>query len=152
MRKAETKDRIKEAMDIRGIKQAELVEKTGIDKGQISSYLSGKYKPKQKNINLIAQALSVDEAWLMGYDVPIDGYMRRDSETASPKIIRYYEQLNDAGKGVATDRVKELTEIPRYTKEEVPDYLKPRAAHNDNQSEDQLAKMRKDMAKLKRSK
>lgn len=73
MKSAEIKDRIKIAMEIRDIKQSELVEKTGIDKGQLSSYISGRYKPKQINIQLIADALSVDEAWLMGYDVPMEG-------------------------------------------------------------------------------
>lgn len=72
MKKSETKDRIKEALEIREMKQAELVEKTGIDKGQMSSYISGKYKPRQNNLHLIAEALSVDEAWLMGYDVPME--------------------------------------------------------------------------------
>lgn len=72
MKKALTKDRIKEALELRGMKQSELVEKTGIDKGQMSSYLSGRYKPKQENLNLIANALSVDEAWLIGYDVPME--------------------------------------------------------------------------------
>ena len=72
MKQAETKDRIKEALSIREMKQSELVEKTGIDKGQMSSYLAGRYKPKQTNLNLIAKALSVDEAWLMGYDVPME--------------------------------------------------------------------------------
>lgn len=126
MKKAETKDRLKEAMEIREIKQAELVEKTGIDKGQMSSYLSGKYKPKQRNINLIAQALSVDEAWLMGYDVPMNGYTY-SSECVSPKITKYYEMLNDIGKQVATERVKELTEVPRYIKENITCYVN--AAH-----------------------
>lgn len=129
MKKAETKDRIKEAMEIREIKQAELVEKTGIDKGQMSSYLSGKYKPKQRNINLIAQALSVDEAWLMGYDVPMDGCIHGSSEVVSPKIMQYYELLNDIGKHIATERVKELTEVPRYVKED-PRYVN--AAHADD--------------------
>lgn len=73
MKNAEIKDRIKIAMEIRDIKQSELVEKTGIDKGQLSSYIRGRYKPKQVNIQLIANALSVDEAWLMGYDVPMEG-------------------------------------------------------------------------------
>lgn len=115
MKKAETKDRIKEAMEMRGIKQAELVEKTGIDKGQMSSYLSGKYKPKQRNINLIAQALSVDEAWLMGYEVPIAGCFNANEEYNFPEIIKYYNLLNDIGKYVATKRVKELTYVPEYT-------------------------------------
>ena len=43
MKKAETKDRIKAALEIRDMKQSELVEKTGIDKGQMSSYITGRY-------------------------------------------------------------------------------------------------------------
>lgn len=90
MKEAETKDRIKEALELRGMKQAELVEKTGIDKGQMSSYLSGRYKPKQANLHLIACALSVDEAWLMGYDVPMEknGHDNR-------KNLQFDEVLND---------------------------------------------------------
>ena len=116
MKKAETKDRIKEAMEIREIKQSELVEKTGIDKGQMSSYLSGKYKPKQGNLERIANALFVDEAWLMGYDVPMERITSTKEE--SPKIMQYYELLNDIGKHKATEQVKILTEVPRYLKED----------------------------------
>lgn len=64
--------RIKEAMTLRNLKQIDLVEKTGISKGALSSYLSGRYSPKQNNIYLLAKALSVNEAWLMGADVPMD--------------------------------------------------------------------------------
>lgn len=117
MKKAETKDRIREAMKIREIKQAELVERTKIDKGQISSYLSGKYKPKQHNLNLIAQVLSVDEAWLMGFDVPMEHcHSTEPLKGGSPQILQYYNMLNDIGKHKATERVKELTEVPRYTR------------------------------------
>jgi transcriptional regulator with XRE-family HTH domain len=65
-------DRIKEGMEIRQLKQIDIVEKTGINKGALSSYLSGKYEPKQNNIYLLAKALNVNEAWLMGYDVTMD--------------------------------------------------------------------------------
>lgn len=65
-------ERIKEAMGLRNLKQTDLVEKTGISKGALSSYLSGRYSPKQNNIYLLAKALSVNEAWLMGADVPLD--------------------------------------------------------------------------------
>lgn len=54
------------------MKQADLVEKTKINKKSLSSYISGKYTPKQNNIYLIAEALNVNEAWLMGYDVPME--------------------------------------------------------------------------------
>ena len=116
MKKAETKDRLKEAMEIREIKQAELVEKTGIDKGQMSSYLSGKYKPKQGNLERIAKALFVDEAWLMGFDVPMERAV--STKEASPKIMQYYEKLNDIGKHEATKRVEEMTHAPQYMKED----------------------------------
>lgn len=64
-------ERIKEALILRDMKQADLVEKTGIGKSSISTYLSGAYEPKQKNIYKIAKALNVSEAWLMGADVPM---------------------------------------------------------------------------------
>ena len=62
--------RLREAMDDAGKKQADLVRETGIDKGALSSYLSGKYEPKQKAIGALARALGVSEMWLWGYDVP----------------------------------------------------------------------------------
>jgi transcriptional regulator with XRE-family HTH domain len=64
--------RIQEGMEIRGLKQVDLVNMTGISKGALSSYLSGKYVPKQNNIYKIAKALNVSEAWLMGTDVPME--------------------------------------------------------------------------------
>ena len=64
-------ERIKEALELRDMKQSDLVSATGIGKSSISTYLSGDYEPKQKNIYKIAQALNVSEAWLMGFDVPI---------------------------------------------------------------------------------
>ena len=74
--KVEIKDRIKQALEIRGMLQSELAEKASIDKGQLSSYISGKYKPRQNNIDALSLALNVSEAWLMGFDVP----MKRNSE------------------------------------------------------------------------
>ena len=63
-------ERLREAMNEAGKKQADLVRETGIDKGALSSYLSGKYEPKQKAIGALARALGVSEMWLWGYDVP----------------------------------------------------------------------------------
>lgn len=68
---ATTAERIQERMRALNLKQADLVEKTGISKGALSSYISGRYIPKQKNIYLIAKALNVTEPWLMGADVPM---------------------------------------------------------------------------------
>lgn len=63
-------ERLKQAMDEEGKKQADLRRETGLDRGAISSYLAGKYEPKQRALNKMAIALDVSELWLAGYDVP----------------------------------------------------------------------------------
>lgn len=97
-----TSKRIQEAMELRGLKQTDLVEKTGISKGALSSYISGRYVPKQNNTFLIAKALNVNEAWLMGADVPMerDSYNKKwDKEAAqfSDSINSFYMELNSLG-------------------------------------------------------
>ncbi len=64
-------ERLKQAMSMRNMKQVDLVNATGIGKSSISTYISGEYEPKQRNIYKIAKALNVNEAWLIGEDVPI---------------------------------------------------------------------------------
>lgn len=85
-----TANRIKEALQIRNMKQADLVEKTRISKGALSSYISGAYKPKQKNLYLIAKALEVSEAWLMGLDVPME---RKSSPSSEQAFMEYLYSL-----------------------------------------------------------
>ncbi len=77
---ATTADRLRMALNDKNMKQSELSEITGIGKSSISTYLSGEYLPKQRNIYKMAKALDVDEAWLMGEDVPKE----RRSRTAAP--------------------------------------------------------------------
>lgn len=57
---------------MRGLKQVDLVQRTGIGKSSICTYLAGDYLPKQTNLYKLARALSVDPAWLMGENVPMD--------------------------------------------------------------------------------
>ena len=75
-------NRLQKAMNLKNMKQVDLVEKTNIDKSLISNYLKGKYKAKQDNLYLLAKVLNVSEAWLMGYDVP----MEKNSEDILNKI------------------------------------------------------------------
>jgi transcriptional regulator with XRE-family HTH domain len=71
MKRVELRDRLRQALTLRGLRATDLVEKTGIPKGTISYYLSGKTEPKADRLYLIAQALDISEAWLLGYDVPM---------------------------------------------------------------------------------
>lgn len=63
--------RLREAMEIRGKKQIDLVRETGINRSAISRYLSGEYEPKNKPVYELAKALDVSYQWLMGYDYPM---------------------------------------------------------------------------------
>lgn len=69
-RVSSTSERLREAMNASHKKQIDLARETGLDKGSISHYLSGRYEPKQIAINKLAIALDVSEMWLWGYDVP----------------------------------------------------------------------------------
>ena len=65
-------NRLNTAMRIKNIKATELSEKTGIAKSSLSEYINGKYEAKQDGVYLLANALNVSEAWLMGLDVPME--------------------------------------------------------------------------------
>lgn len=69
----EFNQQLKKAMEIRNITQAELCKRTGIPKSAMSQYISGAFRPKQTRTYLIAEALHVNIAWLMGADdIPMD--------------------------------------------------------------------------------
>lgn len=78
--------RIQQAMDIRGLKQTDLVERTKISKGSLSSYVSGRYAPKQNNIYLLAKALNVNVEWLMGADIPMTYFKEVRSSDHNPAV------------------------------------------------------------------
>jgi transcriptional regulator with XRE-family HTH domain len=74
-------------MDAKGKKQVDLVRATGLDKGSINHYLSGKYEPKQRAINKLAIALDVSEMWLWGYDVPMERSKAQKNNDAIADIV-----------------------------------------------------------------
>lgn len=104
---AEFKDRLLEAIKSSNLKQADIVERTGINKGSLSSYLSGKYKPKQANTYRLAKILDVNEAWLMGFDV--------DKERCSTIYIDQEDNyaLSDQEK-VLIDKFRKIEDNDRY--------------------------------------
>ena len=60
--------RLKEALKNKNMTAIELANKLDINRGIISNYINGKYKPKQDRITQIARILNVKESWLMGFD------------------------------------------------------------------------------------
>lgn len=108
-----TADRIKEGMELRNLKQADLVDRTGISKGALSSYISGRYVPKQNNIYLIAKALNVNEAWLMGNDVPMERSLKNTPSSTAVVI----NVLGRVAAGIPLDAIEEIIDTEEISQE-----------------------------------
>lgn len=120
----EIKERIRKAMEVRGMTASELAKKSGIAKGSISKYLNGIVVPKQSAIGEMAKALSVSPAWLMGYDVEMeskkedtikklttmifDGDISKLNQPNQARLLAYYQALLDTQTADAEDIKKKL--------------------------------------------
>lgn len=87
MKNSNTKERLNELMTQYGLKQSDIVKRTGLNKATVSYYTSGKREPAQDNIFIIAQAFDVDPAWLMGYDVPMRKSIQERFSADSAQLI-----------------------------------------------------------------
>lgn len=85
--------RLKQIMSTRDIKQVDILRlakpfcdayKIKLGRNDLSQYVSGKVKPGQSKLYVLAKALNVNEAWLMGCDVPME---RNDDYPLPPPII-----------------------------------------------------------------
>lgn len=94
----ERKNRIAEALSIRGWKQVDLVERTGIAKASVNAWVKQNWQPKQKSLMKMAKVLDVSEMWLAGYDVPMErptAQKKTDELTQLIIEIKEHEDLKD---------------------------------------------------------
>jgi len=85
--RVEFKERLKIIMEMRGLRSVDVAENTDIPKGAISYYISGKSKPKADRLYILAQYFGVSEAWLLGYDVPMERTAEQKKNDDLVKII-----------------------------------------------------------------
>ena len=95
------KDRLNEALKLRGMTAADLAKKSGLAKSSVSRYLTGENIPRSIAIGKMATALDVSPAWILGYNLTIDGHeiqldLGKLSEENKIKIIAYYQGLIDS--------------------------------------------------------
>ena len=86
MKTSNTSERLKELMALKGLRQIDIAEKTGLGKSAISQYVSGKITPKQDKVYILAEGLNVSPTWLMGYDVPME---KETIPTTENPIFKY---------------------------------------------------------------
>ena len=86
--KAELKDRFQKALDIREKKPVDLSRDLKIPKSAISQYLSGTRTIKDsQRLYAIAKYLDVSEAWLMGFDVPMERPMEQKKHDEFVELV-----------------------------------------------------------------
>jgi len=123
MTNKEIGNRIKNARNLRNVTLDDIAKKVGVAKSTIQRYENGKINTiKIPVVESIALALNVNPSWVVGKSEEMELPAQK-----IPKIIQYYEMLNEMGKHKATERVKELTEVPRYVQEDATYYVN--AAH-----------------------
>ncbi len=107
-RQAELKDRLQLALIRREMRAADLCERTGVPKGAVSYYLAGKSQPKADRLYLIAKALDVSEAWLLGFDVPMERTAEQKKNDELSKLVGQMRTNSDF-----FDLVLALSKLPQ---------------------------------------
>ncbi len=143
MKRKTTADRLKQIMSERNIKQVDVLQlakpyckqfDVTLGKSALSQYVSGKVEPNQYKLFVLGLALNVSEAWLMGYDVPMergqvssaDSTQEQEAAHAVPlrtvtlrpdeaALLGSYNKLNDTGKEKAAEYVTDLAGNKKYT-------------------------------------
>ena len=76
-----TADSLKEIIELRDLKQVDILKlatpyckqyNIKLNKSDLSQFVSGKVIPGQWKLTILGMALNVSEAWLMGYEVPME--------------------------------------------------------------------------------
>ena len=94
-------ERLKEIMEIRQLRQIDLVrlaepvgEANGlhISKSHISQYVSGRTQPRRDILKVLAEALGVSQLWLQGEDVPMKSAENRQESPQIPERRDMWDQ------------------------------------------------------------
>lgn len=114
MSRVTTSERLKQIMNERNLKQVDILNLSipictkydiKMNKSDISQYVSGKVEPSQEKLVVLGLALNVTEAWLMGFDVPME---RKDTASVAKKDFDFYykySMLDDRDKKIIMNTI-----------------------------------------------
>ena len=114
MEKVSCAERIRVALAIRDMKQADLCRQTGIKKSAMSQYCSGVITPRQEATDLIARALNVSIPWLMGYAVPMDPIAAEDLPADEVELLEIFRSMTDQGRALILANARMLRDMKEY--------------------------------------
>jgi repressor LexA len=90
-------------MSERNLKQVDILQnaqpyckKYGVklNKNDLSQYVSGKVEPGQHKLYILGLTLNVSEAWLMGYDVPMERTPFSEVEESPESLYEKYDNIH----------------------------------------------------------
>ncbi len=140
--KLSTSDRLKQIMKERDLKQVDILtlcepycKSFGVKlpKNTLSEYISGKVIPKQDKLTVLAQALRVNEVWLMGYHVSSapDAFDHIETNVSKPsklqeeissiygknvlQLVNSYQRFDELDKVRISERIEILLEDKKYS-------------------------------------
>lgn len=87
-------------------KQSDLINDLGLSSSTISNWCTGEKLPRMDKVQILADYFHINKSDLIE---------EKEQQDDTPKIIQFYDKLNDLGKKEATKRVEELTYFPQYT-------------------------------------
>jgi len=99
-----TADRLKQIMDERHLRQVDIIKlcepycatiEVKLTKSDLSQFVNGKVSPGQWKISILSHALNVNEAWLMGYDVPRERATEEQVQFVMDAFANHKQQLAD---------------------------------------------------------
>lgn len=118
-------NRLKSIMKERKITQTELAKRTGIRQSSISDWLNDRYEPKQDKVYIIAKALNVSPAWLLGYDENIPTNEQATNYYLDAEAAEYAEMLRtrpemrmlfSASRGISKEEMQEAVNYIEFIK------------------------------------
>lgn len=117
MKKENTSIRLKQIMDNRNLKQVDILDMTKpycikydvkMNKSDISQYVSGKVEPNQEKLFILAKALGVNEAWLMGFDVPMKKELSSSEAEGDIELIEKFSLLSERDKQLVMNMIDSM--------------------------------------------
>lgn len=104
----------------------ELCEKYDVkfNKSDISQYVSGKTEPNQDKLFILSEALNVNVAWLMGFDVPMkksnstsshNNTLTSEYSSSTLEMIKMYEELDIEDRAEIRGTIKGMLKAEKYT-------------------------------------
>ena len=115
--KSTTSDLLKYLMKEKNLTQADILrlcepicKKYGVSlaRNVLSEYVKGKYLPVQSKITILSEALNVNEAWLMGYDVPMGRSNKTEAPTQESVLTEYEQDIVNLVKVIPEDKRKDF--------------------------------------------